>query len=625
MTSPASRRRRNSYAAATLTGLLVVTGGISASAGADPAPTRAPGAAGSPQQVDPRSPGWAEETLQNLTLEQKVGQLFVADVWGHAPNETHEGNQEKYGVGTPAEVVDKYQPGGVIYFNHSGTDNIDQPRQVAKLSNGLQRAAQSTEAGVPLIVSVDQEGGRVTRVGEPATEQPSAMAFGATRDTAAAERSAAITGSELRAMGINQDFAPTADVNSNPENPIIGSRSFSSDPQLASEFVAAQIHGFQDSGTPTETVSSSAKHFPGHGDTSTDSHVDLPVIDRTEEEWRKLDLPPFQAAIDAGIDSIMTAHIQFPNLDPSGNPATLSKPIMTGLLREELGYDGVVVTDSLQMQGVRELHPDSEIPVLALEAGVDQMLMPPDLDLAIDSILEAVESGRITEQRIDESVLRILKLKQKRGIPEAPMVNVGAVKDKVGTDDNRAEMQAATDKSPTVLRNEAGLLPLDAARDDSGAGNVLVTGWNNSEYPGYPAEPVDALAEQLGDAATALPTGAEPDAETIKKATDAARDADTVVVLTNGLATDQAQRDLLHELMAINPNVVAVSVQEPYDPGHADVPTWLVTYDWRDVTMTSLAKVLLGQQAPQGKLPVMIPTGDDPDTTLYPFGHGLTW
>ncbi|KMS85894.1 beta-N-acetylhexosaminidase [Streptomyces regensis] len=596
--------------------MLVVTGGLGAAAGAEPATTRDTRTSADTGRHDSN---WAERTLRGMTLEQKVGQLFVADVWGHAPNEKHEGNQEKYGVDTPSDVVRKYQPGGVIYFNHAGTDNIDQPRQVAKLSNGLQRAAQSTGAGVPLIVSVDQEGGRVTRVGEPATEQPSAMAFGAGRDTAAAERSAAITGSELRAMGINQDFAPDADVNSNPANPIIGTRSFSADPQLASEFVSAQVRGYQDSGASTDTVSSSAKHFPGHGDTATDSHTSLPVIDRTEQEWREIDLPPFQAAIDAGIDSIMTAHIQVPNLDPSGEPATLSKPIINGLLREELGYDGVVVTDSLQMQGVREMHPDSEIPVLALEAGVDQMLMPPDLDLAVNSVLDAVRSGRITEDRIDQSVLRILELKQKRGIPEAPTVNVGAVPEKVGTEGNRAEMQAATDKAPTLLRNDDGALPLD------GSGETVVTGWEDPDFAGYPAEPVDALAEKLGDSATAVPTGAEPDEATIKKAVDAAKDADTVVVLTNGLATDPAQRDLVHELMAINANVVAVSVQEPYDPGYADVPTWLATYDWRDVSMTSLAKVLLGRQAPQGKLPVTIPEGDDPDTTLYPFGHGLTW
>ncbi|MFC4002565.1 glycoside hydrolase family 3 protein [Prauserella oleivorans] len=613
MTTSRARHRRIGYAAVSLAGLLVVTGCATQSTGGSAA------GAGEPRAVQAPGPGWAERTLGKLTLEQKVGQLFVADVWGKSAHEPHASNREKYGVDTASEVVRRYQVGGVIYFNHGGTDNIDEPGQVARLSNGLQRAALSSGAHVPLIVSVDQEGGRVTRLGDPATEHPSAMALGAGRDAPVARAAAAVSSSELRAIGINQDFAPDADVNSNPANPVIGSRSFSSDPALASEFVAAQVEGYQNSGPATETVSSSAKHFPGHGDAATDSHTGLPRIDRTEQEWREIDLPPFQAAIEAGADSIMTAHITVPSLDPSGNPATLSKPIITGLLREELGYDGVVVTDSLQMQGVRELHPDSEIPVLALEAGVDQMLMPPDLELAMNSVLDAVRSGRITEERIDRSVLRILKLKEKRGIVAAPLVDERAVPRKVGTPENLATVQAATDRAPTLLRDDAKLLPL---RDP---GKVLVTGWNSPDYPGYPAEPVDALADALGPFATPLPTGAEPDAAAVEQAVAAATESDLVVVLTNGLANDAGQRDLVHRLLATGKPVVAVSVQEPYDPGHADVPTWLATYDWRSVSMTSLAKVLLGEHAPQGKLPVNIPAGDDPETIRYPFGHGLTW
>ncbi|MBK1785098.1 glycoside hydrolase family 3 protein [Prauserella cavernicola] len=571
------------------------------------------------EPADEQARSWAEQTLAELTLEQKVGQLFVADVFGKSADETHPSNQEKYGVDTPAEVVQRYQVGGVIYFNNAGTDNVDDPAQVARFSNGLQRAALSAEPNIPLVISVDQEGGRVTRIGDPATEYPSAMALGAGRDAGDARDAAAISGVELRSMGIAQDFAPDADVNSNPLNPVIGSRSFSSDPALAGEFVAAQVDGYQNGAGPTESVSAAAKHFPGHGDAATDSHTSLPQIDRTEQEWRETDLPPFKAAIDAGIDSIMTAHITVPSLDPSGNPATLSQPIIGGLLREELGYDGVVVTDSLQMQGVRELHPDDEIPVLAIEAGVDQMLMPPDLDVAINGVLDAVRSGRLSEERIDQSVRRILELKEKRGIVEQPYADEEAVDLVVGTPDNLARVQEVTDKTTTVLRNDAGTLPL---RDP---GNVLVTGWNRPDYPGYPAEPVDALADAIGPFATPLATGSEPDPSTIDSAVSAATSADTVIVLTNGLRDDEGQRALVEELVATGKPVVAVSVQEPYDPGYADVPTWVATYDWRSVTMSSLAKVLLGEQPPQGTLPVTIPAGDDTGTVLYPFGHGISW
>lgn len=563
---------------------------------------------------------WVERTLRGMSIEEKVGQLFAVDVWGKSAHEAHPENQRRYGVETPAEVVRRYQVGGVIYFNHSGTDNVEDPAQVARLSNGLQRAALSSGEHVPLLLSVDQEGGRVTRVAEPATEYPSAMALGATRDVSGARTMAAVSGKELRAMGITQNFAPTADVNSNPLNPIIGSRSFSSNPDLAARFVAAQVEGYQHDGTPAETVSAAAKHFPGHGDAGTDSHTGLPRIDRTEAQWRAADLPPFRAAVDAGVDAIMTAHISVPSLDPSGEPATLSKPIMTGLLREELAYDGVVVTDSLRMRGVRQLHPDAEIPVLALEAGVDQMLMPPDLPLAIDSVLAAVRGGRLTESRIDTSVRRILELKHSRGIVAKPFVEERAVADKVGTPHNLDSVQRVTDSAPTVLRDEAGLLPV--GRD---SGQLLVTGWNRPEYPGYPAEPVHALAQSLGTTAKALATGADPDAATVTRAVSAARDAAVVVVLTNDLRGNPGQRDLVNRLLTTGKPVVAVAVREPYDAGYADAPTWVTTYDWRAVSMRSLAKVLRGERAPSGKLPVDVPHGQDPDTVLYPYGHGLTW
>ncbi|PRX50557.1 beta-N-acetylhexosaminidase [Prauserella shujinwangii] len=611
MTTPPARSRRP-YAAASLAGLLALTG-VSA-------PATAGAVTEQPATVAQQARGWAEHALRGLTLEQKVGQLFVADVWGKSADEAHPGNQRKYGVDTPAEVVRRYQVGGVIYFNHSGTDNVDDPVQVARLSNGLQRAALGSGSRLPLIVSIDQEGGRVTRIADPATEYPSAMALGAGRSADDARTAAAINGAELRAMGISQNFAPVADVNSNPLNPIIGSRSFSADPALASELVAAQVHGLQDSGPRTRTVSAAAKHFPGHGDAATDSHTGLPVIDRTEAEWRETDLPPFRAAIDAGADVIMTAHITVPSLDASGDPATLSEPIMTGLLREELGYDGVVVTDSLQMQGVREMHSDAEIPVLALEAGVDQMLMPPDLDVAMNGVLDAVRGGRLTEERIDESVRRILELKFKRGIVAKPLVNTRAAERTVGSPGHLAEIQRITDRTPTVLANDTGLLPITGD-----PGRVLVTGWNRPSYPGYPAEPVDALAAEIGPAATALPTGGSPGTAEIERAVAEAGKADLVITLTNNLRSSQGQRELLESLLAIGTPVVAVSVQEPYDPGYVDAPTWVATYDWRSVTMASLAKVLFGEVSPRGTLPVQVPAGDDPDTVLFPFGHGLSW
>lgn len=392
-------------------------------------------------------------TLRGMSLEQKVGQLFVTYVNGQAADVPHPKNQTDFGVATAAEMVRKYQPGGVIYFNNSSRDNIDTPRQIARFSNGLQKASP-----VPLLISTDQEMGLVTRIGPPATQLPGNMALGAGRSAKDAEEAARIVGQELRAMGINQNFAPDADVNSNPANPIVGVRSFSSDPKLAADLVQAQVVGYEGRRWfDPASVTSTAKHFPGHGDTAEDSHTSLPVSNRSLDQWRQIDAPPFRAAIDARIDSIMTAHIQVPQIDPSGNPATLSPKIITGLLREELKYDGVVVTDSLEMAGVRKLHSDAEIPVLAIKAGVDQLLMAPKLGLAIESVLKAVRSGEITEQRIDQSVLRILRMKLMRGVMLNAEVDETKVDQIVGSNTEKA--QAIADRTITAVRNDAQAIP----------------------------------------------------------------------------------------------------------------------------------------------------------------------
>jgi beta-N-acetylhexosaminidase len=558
----------------------------------------------------------AQRALKGLTLEEKVGQLFVTWVNGKSADEVNPKNQADFGVDTPAQVVQKYHLGGVIYFNNNSRDNFDDPVQVAKLSNSLQQAAVTSGAHIPLQISTDQEGGTVTRMGAPATEFPNSMAIAAGRSTADATSAATILGHELRAVGITQDFAPDADVNSNPANPVIGVRSFAGQPALASQFVTAEVDGYQRSGWPTETVSATAKHFPGHGDAATDSHTGLPRINRTEQQWRDIDVPPFKAAIKAGVDSIMSAHIQFPSLDPTGEPATLSKPIITGKLREELGYQGVIVTDALEMQGVRDLHSDAEIPVLAIKAGIDQLLMPVDLNLAVNSVLDAVKKGELTEQRIDESVLRILKLKLTRGIFFKPFVDTNAVAAKVGTAANLAKAQAIADRSITALRNDAGTLPLKQK-----PATALITGWGASTTASLAAK----LAAH-GTTATALPTGQTPTDSQVQQAVAAAGNADIVVALTNNIGAFPLQQKLLKAMNDTGKPVIAVAAQIPYDAGYDNpVQTWLATYGYISPTLEALAKAIVGEITPQGKLPVDIPAGADLSTVRYPFGYGLTW
>ncbi|MEV5540315.1 glycoside hydrolase family 3 protein [Saccharopolyspora shandongensis] len=553
-----------------------------------------------------------EQLVEKMRLEEKVGHLFVTYAYGSTADTVHPKNQEEFGVDTPAQVVRRYHLGGIIYFTR--TENLHAPRQIAELSNGLQTAAVSSGAKVPLLICTDQEQGLVTRILEPATQFPGSMALGAGRSVEDAERAAAITGRELRAMGVNQNFAPSGDVNVNPVNPVIGVRSFSSDPSLAAELTAAQIRGYQDSEPTDEAVSASVKHFPGHGDTKQDSHISLPVIKHDRQQWEQLDAPPFKEAIAAGTDVVMSAHIVVPKLDDSGEPSTLSPKVLTGMLREELGFKGVIVTDSLQMDGVRKKHPDAEIPVLALQAGADLLLMPKNLQIAIDGVINAVVTGRLSEQRIDQSVERVLALKAGRGVLANPFVDVSNVDDVVGAEKNLEAAQTITDRTTTLVRNEGMLLPLKPP------GTVFVTGAGDKATA--------ALAERIkarGPQTSALATGLDPMQEQISQAVEQAKRNDVTVVLTNAAWNDDnaSQLDLVRALQQTGKPVVAVAVRDPYDAARVELPAWVATYSDKAVAMESLTQVLFGEIAPVGKLPVPVPV--DPNQYKYPFGHGLGW
>ncbi|MEO3973980.1 glycoside hydrolase family 3 protein [Streptomyces sp. CAU 1734] len=561
-----------------------------------------------------------KKLIAGMSVEQKVGQLFVPWVVGsHATELTPDQiavNRRNLGVDTPAEAVRRYHLGGIIYFRWSA--NIVNPRQLATFSNGIQTAAVS-QNGVPVLISVDQEHGGTTRIGRPATQLPGAMALGAGYSVSAARTAGKVAGTELAAMGILQNFAPVADVNVNPANPIINVRSFGSDPQAAARMVAAQVQGYQGAG-----VATSAKHFPGHGDTGQDSHTHLPVITHTREEWERIDAPPFKAAIAAGVDSIMTAHLQVPALDPSNDPATLSHPIITGVLREELGYDGVIVTDALNMEGVRIKYGDARIPVLAIKAGCDQLLFPFDFPLAYNSVVAAVKGGELTEARIEESVLRILRLKEKLGLLKNPFVSVADVDRKVG---NRRHLRTAdriAEDTATLIVNEGDLLPLNRRKQRK----LLVVG-ANPQFPTQDGNTIPALTaaltEQDFEVTSVVAAPQEAPTSTADRAVAAAAGKDAVVVTTqNVTGSSAAQRALVQRLVATGVPVVHVAVQNPYDiaqlPG---VKASLATYCWTDTEMRATARIIAGRAEPGGRLPVTVQRADNPAQELYPLGHGL--
>jgi beta-N-acetylhexosaminidase len=447
------------------------------------------------------------------------------------------------------------------------------------------------------------------------------MALGADGSPADARTAARVIGTELAAMGVNQNYSPVSDVNVNPANPVIGVRSFGADPAAVSALAAAQVRGYQGAG-----IASTAKHFPGHGDTGTDSHFSLPVITHSLEEWLSTDAPPFRAAIAAGIDSIMTAHILVPALDDSGDPATLSRPILTGVLREQLGYDGVVVTDALDMAGVREKYGDDRVPVLALKAGADQLLNPPLLDVAYRGVMDAVASGELTEERLAVSLERILALKTRLGLFRDPFVSHAGVDRTVGTRGHLATADRITDRGITLLGNDSGVLPLPRRAHR----RLLVVGADPAAPSGTGGPPTAVLARaltDLGHPAAALSTGTAPDAQIIDQAVAAAAGKDAVVVCTYNVTSAAAQQiALVAALTATGLPVVQVAIRNPYDIAYLPpVAASLAAYGWTDVSMRAVARAIAGRTSPTGRLPVAVPRADDPATPLFPIGYGLRY
>lgn len=354
----------------------------------------------------------ALETADGMTLEEKVGQLFIV------MPETLIGVSEKasligsYSAGATAyeaamgHAIEKYHPGGIVFFYK----NILNEAQIKKYISDLQSASR-----LPLFIAVDEEGGSVARIGNnPAFSVPtykSMAAIGSTGNPVNAYNVGLNIGKYLKKYGFNLDFAPVADVNSNPKNTVIGSRSFGSDPAAVGKMVASAINGFHDSGIMT-----TSKHFPGHGDTTNDTHSGYVSVTKTWAQMLQTEIVPFKAAIEAGTDLIMTAHITCKNVSADGLPASLSYKLITEKLRGELGFDGVVITDAMNMGAICNNYTSSEAAVAAINAGVDIVLAPYNYDAAFSGVLAAVKNGTITAKRLNESVVRILTLKAKYGL-----------------------------------------------------------------------------------------------------------------------------------------------------------------------------------------------------------------
>ena len=387
-----------------------------------------------------------------MTLREKIAQMMMPFVLGNFAPEGTQGHDRI------VDVIEREGVGGVIM-------SVGVPTDVAVKLNDLQRHSK-----YPLLVGADLETGAGFRfwgaVHVPtnialggATTFPSLMAFGATGDPDYAYEMGRITALEARAIGVHLPFAPVLDINNNPDNPIINIRSFGEDPEAVATMGVSFVRGLQEHG-----VVATGKHFPGHGDTEVDSHLALPIIRARRERMDSVELVPFRAAIDAGIRGMMSAHIAVPEISGGYLPSTLSGPVLDDLLRSDLGFDGIVFTDAMDMNAVNRLYPRGEASTMAVLAGADVILMPPDATQAIDAIIRAVRDGRIPESRIDRSVTKLLRLKEEMGLHEEREVPLEVVPRVVGIPEHTRIAQEVAERSITLLRNQRDLLPLLGTR-----------------------------------------------------------------------------------------------------------------------------------------------------------------
>ncbi|OYD09010.1 beta-N-acetylhexosaminidase [Paludifilum halophilum] len=550
-------------------------------------------------QPDPDKSGWVEKKIAQMTLDEKIGQMFMVG-FQNGDQPAREVNEQVQ------KLILEEHVGGIILFDR----NVENPWQVAGLTRRLQQLSLTSSPGIPLLISMDQEGGKIVRMREGVTVFPGNMAIGATRDSSLAYRAGRITGEELRAMGINMNLAPVLDVNNNAKNPIIGVRSFAGDPVLAARMATANLKGYRQGGVLT-----AVKHFPGHGDTTTDSHIDVPTVPHSLKRLEKVELVPFQKAIEQGVDAVMSAHITFPAIDDTpGLPGTLSKKVLTGLLREKMGYHGVIITDDMEMGAIVENFGADEAAVRAVKAGADMILVSHDLTRqrqSIRSVKKAVKKGDISEDRIDRSLRRILKLKTEklgeRAVLHQPKVEISQVDDGVGTEEHQRQALRIAEAALTQVRDHSDHLPLNPKKTP----RVLALSPNHADVLGK------AFASR-GFRPVTRSIDPDPDSSVIRRLSREAARADAIVIGTSQAGKHPSQADLVQELEATGKPVIVLGLDTPYDLlSFPRVSTYLALYSSNPVALRAAVKGITGEIPITGKLPVEIPG-------MYPAGHGRT-
>ncbi|QAS52034.1 glycoside hydrolase family 3 protein [Halobacillus litoralis] len=550
--------------------------------------------------------------LENMTVEEKVGQMLMPDF------RTWDGEDVTSMLPEIEEQVEEYHLGGVILFR----ENVVTTEQTAELVSDYQAAAEK----FGLLMTIDQEGGIVTRL-QSGTDMPGNMALGATRSEEITRNVGRAIGEELSALGINMNLAPVMDVNNNPDNPVIGVRSFGGNPELVGEMGVAYTTGLQETG-----VAATAKHFPGHGDTAVDSHLGLPEVPYDLERLKEVELYPFQQAMDAGIDAIMTAHITFPEIDDTqvtsqkdgsqiALPATLSEKVLTGLMREDMGYDGVVITDAMNMNAIADHFGAVDAAIRAVNAGTDIVLMPVGLEEVATGLYDAVDEGEVAIETINDSVNRILTLKLNRGIiqSEQPLpVNekIEQAQQIVGSEAHQQVEKEASEQSITMVKND-GVLPLDRIEEEKVVviGSSFVGSLGNAIINEHPNTTVIEASsyDQLS----------EDQMQEIGEADQIIYSTYTYNVWTRSV--DHPQMRMMGRIMQeTDTPIIGVGIRNPYDiMAYPEVDAYLAQYGFRDSSFEATAATIFGDNNPTGQLPVTIPGGNG--ELLYEYGTGLSY
>jgi beta-N-acetylhexosaminidase len=542
----------------------------------------------------------AARWLKTLTLREKAAQLIVIPFSGH-PMNTRTREYRKF-----VHLVAQEHVGGLILINVSSTGRVSakaDPLEVASFVNRMQKLAK-----VPLLVSGDFERGASMRV-DDTTPFPHAMAFTASRNPSEARVEGEITAKEARAIGVEWLFFPDADVNNNPDNPIINIRSYGEDPKDVSQFVSAFIEGAHSVAGARVLVT--AKHFPGHGDTATDTHLNLASIGGDRPRLEQTEWPPFRAAIQSGVDAIMTAHIAVPSLDEPTLPATLSPKILTGILRDEMEFKGIVVTDALEMGGIAQGFPVGDAAVRALEAGADVLLMPSDPEAAINAVMAALKSGRISQKRLEESVMRILSAKAHVGLASKRLVDLEDIQSVVDAPESNAVAQLFCDRAVTLVRNENGMVPLKSVAAGSTAFFLLAESRSSVEGQAFASE-----LRRHAPGAAVFQVDSSMSAADLEAAQLRAAPANRYVVAA--FASVAAYRgtaalggefpQLVQNLVATKKPVALVALGNPYLlRNFPEVAAYMTTYSSVPPSEISAVKALFGEIAIGGRLPVTIP------------------